>query len=351
MKMVNQVETWLIPLQDQDDLNEQRLQLWLSQDAPELGKIKTVRQFRGGLSNPTYLIEGDGVAYVLRKQPTGSLLPSAHALDREYRVLACLRDTDVPVPRVVAYCDDITVLGTEFYLMEMIPGRLFPNPSLRECSSEQRKLVYNEFATVLGSIHRVDWREILDGFGRPQNYLRRQVKRWSTQFESAGIHSDDMKHLMAWVTAHVPYEDESGNECTLVHGDYRLANVLFHRDSPRIAGVLDWELATIGHPLADLAYSCLPWRLTAEMNGLVDNQDSSLPSEREYISAYCKQAGRSEVPDFEFYIAFSLFRWACILAGVYRRTFDGGVSNTQRDDTYRRFEKIVELGRRTIQSA
>jgi len=295
-----------------------------------------VRKFAGGQSNPTYKVEAAGRAWVLRKKPTGTLLPTAHMVDREYRVLSGLADTDVPVARPLLYCSDAAVIGTEFFIMEYVQGRIFWDPTLPELAASERRELYDEMVRVLGALHRIDYRSRgLGDYGRPGNYFARQIKRWSEQYASS---STDrvvaMDELMVWLPAHVPDDDTT----TLVHGDFRLDNMIFHPREPRVLAVLDWELSTLGHPLADLAYNCMPYHLASPDRpalSLLAGAASGIPTEAEYVAAYAQQVGRSGVADFSFYLAFSLFRYASIVQGVYRRGLLGNASSGAEAISYR----------------
>ena len=336
----------LVEVLPQHRLDKAKLGLWLSEYVPDLGELRSIRQFQGGQSNPTYLVEGIESSCVLRKQPPGVLLVSAHAVDREFMIIQAMASTPVPVPRAYALCEDTAVLGASFYAMEFVPGRVLTDPKLANSAPNDRTPIYIELAQTLAAIHAVDWRAgSLKDFGKAENYLARQVKRWSRQFATSGIESRDMSELNQWVEAHIPASDAIGEECTVVHGDYRLGNAIYDETSPRLLAVLDWELATIGHPLADLSYNCLAWRLPDELNGLKDHVDPILPSEANYLAAYCKASGRPDLPQFEFFIAFSLFRLAAILAGVYRRAMDGNATDARGLDAGRRFQLIARIGR------
>jgi aminoglycoside phosphotransferase (APT) family kinase protein len=333
-------------------IDEARLEAWLRDHVPGFSGITALRQFQGGQSNPTYLIETPDTAYVLRKKPPGALLPSAHAVDREYRILRALAGSGVAVPPAFALCEDEAVIGTAFYVMAYVPGRVFVDPALPQCAADERAPLYLALAGTLAALHAVDWRGVgLQDFGRPENYLARQVRRWSQQFAASGLDSPPMRSLTDWVAAHIPPSDRTGEACAIAHGDYRIGNVIFDPAQPRIVAVLDWELATIGHPLADLAYSCLAWRVPAELRGLKGHPDENLPSERDYLAAYCAAMGRDAVPGFEFFVAFSLFRWAAIVAGVYRRALDGNAADASGILAGERFHTIARIGWDTARGA
>lgn len=283
----------------------------------------TVRQFQGGQSNPTYLLETPGRKYVLRRKPPGTLLPSAHAVEREYQVITALARTDVPLPRTYLLCEDPAVIGTPFYLMDYLEGRVFRDAALPDLEPSQRGALYDSMNDVLARLHRVDWQSVgLGAFGKPGNYFARQIHRWTSQYRASETERiDSMEHLIAWLPAHVP----PGDATTIVHGDYRLGNMLVHPTEPRVVAVLDWELSTLGHPLGDLAYNCLVWHFDADLDGLAGQDVTRLgiPTEDAYVSQYCRRTGRAAIPHWEFYIAFAAFRFAAIWQGVIARVLAG----------------------------
>ena len=289
-----------------------------------------VQQFQGGQSNPTFLLTTLGGNYVLRKQPPGKLLPSAHDVGREYRVQSALKGTPIPVVPMRLFCDDASIIGTPFYVMDYIPGRIFASPELPQLNVLERKAAYRAFAETLAALHEVDFRAIgLAGYGRTEGYAARQLKRWSEQYEAAKTgHIEAMDKLIAWLKASVPARDEAA----LTHGDYRIGNIMFELDEPHIVAVLDWELSTLGHPLADLGYVCMSYRIPASMtllNGLrgLDLPAHGIPTEEELVAAYCHRAGRDSVPDLTFFIALSFFRYASIAQGVYARALQGNAAD------------------------
>jgi len=286
-----------------------------------------IRQFEGGQSNPTYLLRASGTQYVLRKKPPGQLLPSAHAVDREYRVMSGLGGR-VPVPPMLLMCDDASVIGTPFFIMGCVDGRVFRQPHLPGVSAADRAAMYDDMASVLARLHQVDVNAAgLSDYGKPGNYYARQIARWGQQYLAAKTGEiESMDRLMAWLPAHIP----PGDEVSIVHGDYRVENLIFHPTEPRIVAVVDWELSTLGHPLGDLAYNCLTYYLPAEALGrvdLVDSDRSGMPTEADYVAAYCRYSGRSGVQQWNFYLAFSMFRLASILQGVYARGLQGNAAS------------------------
>jgi aminoglycoside phosphotransferase (APT) family kinase protein len=287
-----------------------------------------VEQYQGGQSNPTYRLTAGDRRYVLRRKPPGKLLPSAHAIDREFRVMSALAGTGMPVARMYALCEDDTVIGTAFYVMEYVEGRILWDPTLPGMTPPQRAAHYDELNRVIAALHLVDYAAIgLGDFGRTGNYIERQVARWSKQYQAAGADRiGAMDRLIEWLPSHVP----EGDETRIVHGDYRLDNVIFHPTQPRILAVLDWELSTLGHPLSDFAYQVMAWRLSPqEFRGIkgADLAALGIPSEADYVAAYCRRTGRSEIPHFEFYLIFNMFRIAAILHGVLSRAMQGNAAS------------------------
>lgn len=289
-----------------------------------------VCQFRGGQSNPTYWLADRERQYALRKKPPGKLLQSAHAVDREYRVMRALRDTDVPSATMYALCEDDSVIGTSFFVMEYVQGRIFWNVQLPELEPPERRAIYEELARVLAAIHSVDLDAVgLSDYGRPDAYVARQVKRWTKQYlASQTADVEPMNTLIEWLPANIP-DDEA---TALVHGDYRLDNIIFHPSEPRALAVIDWELSTLGHPLSDLAYTCMLYDvMLPKIGGLagVDFDTSGIPDESAFVARYCELLGRDSVPDLSYYKAFSVFRLAAIAQGVYKRSLDGNASSTE----------------------
>jgi len=325
-------------------LDAARLAAYLAQHVPGFAGPLTVKQFKGGQSNPTYLLETPARRYVLRRKPPGKLLPSAHAVDREYRVMAALAGSDVPVPRMFALCDDESVIGTAFYVMEYIQGRVLWDPALPGMTPTERAAHYDELNRVIAALHSVDYDAVgLSDFGRNGKYIERQVARWSKQYAAAGIEPiAAMDHLLEWLPHHLP----PGDETSIVHGDYRLDNVIFHPTQPRVLAVLDWELSTLGHPLSDFAYQAMAWRLTpAQFRGLggCDLAALGIPSEAEYVAAYCRRTGRDGIADFEFYLIFNMFRIAAILHGVLARALQGNAASQDAIATGSRARLAAEV--------
>jgi aminoglycoside phosphotransferase (APT) family kinase protein len=302
-----------------------------------------VEQFQGGQSNPTYRITAGRRRYVLRRKPPGNLLPSAHAVDREYRVMTALAGTDVPVARTYALCEDPAVIGTAFYVMEYIDGRVLWDPTLPGMTPRERAAHYDELNRVIAALHRVDYlAKGLADYGRPGNYLVRQVARWSKQYQAAAAEPiPAMDRLIEWLPGHVP----AGDETAIVHGDYRLDNVIFHPTEARVLAVLDWELSTLGHPLSDFAYHMMAWRLTPrQFRGLAgcDFAALGIPTEEQYIAAYCRRTGRDAIPNLEVYLIFNMFRIAAILHGVLSRAMQGNAASRDAVETGGRARLVAD---------
>lgn len=304
---------------------------------PAFRGLRDATKFSGGQSNPTYRLDADSGCYVLRAQPPGTLLPSAHRVDREYRVMHALRGSDVPVPEVLLLAQEGSPLGRDFVLMEFVPGRIFWDPALPDLPREEVRAIYGETGRVLAALHSVDPSACgLADYGRHGSYFARQLERWTGQYRASRIRErPEMDELIRRLEARLPADDGA---CAIVHGDYRLDNLIFAEDEPRVVAVLDWELSTLGHPLADLAYQCMQWRLphTDEFRGLagVDRAARGIPDEREYMSAYLARRGAGRIDDWPFYLAFSFFRLASILEGVARRGLAGNASNPEQAARY-----------------
>ncbi|OUS31752.1 phosphotransferase family protein [Gammaproteobacteria bacterium 45_16_T64] len=290
----------------------------------------TAKKFEGGQSNPTFLIATKKQNYVLRRKPPGKLLKSAHAVDREFRVMSALADTNVPVAKMYHLCEDDSVIGSMFYVMEFIDGTVRWDPALPEISNEERSAIYSEMNRVLAALHSVDITSVgLDNYGKPGNYFERQISRWSSQYRSAETETiESMETLYQWLPQNMPEDD---GRVSLVHGDFRLDNMMFSHDRANVLALVDWELSTLGHPFADLAYQCMQLRMEKDgmMPGLagVDRTSLGIPSEEAYVAEYCERMGLNSIPNWNFYLAFSFFRFASILQGVKKRALNGNASN------------------------
>ena len=325
-------------------IDGERLAAWLATHVAPFAGPLAILQYQGGQSNPTYRITAGPRQYILRRKPPGKLLPSAHAVDREYRVMKALEGTGVPVPRMVALCEDESVVGTAFYLMDYVRGRVLWDPTLPGMTPAARAAHYDELNRVIAALHGVDFAAVgLADFGRHGQYVERQVARWSKQYAASGIDPiPAMDRLLEWLPRHLPGDDET----TIVHGDYRLDNVIFHPTEPRVLAVLDWELSTLGHPLSDFAYQVMAWRLTpAQFRGIggCDLAALGIPAEADYVAAYCRRTGRTGIAHFEYYLIFNMFRIAAILHGVLARAVHGNAASQDAVDTGSRARVVADV--------
>lgn len=327
-----------------------RLQAWLREHGYAGGGAFRVTPLAGGQSNPTFRIDCDAARYVLRKKPAGALMASAHAIDREYRVMKALGASAVPVPRMFVYSDDDKIVGTPFYLMEFVEGRVFVDQSLPGMSRAQRSEIYAQMNRTIAALHGIDVATAgLADFGKSGNYIARQINRWTRQCREASQPvSSDMQRLMEWLPQHVPDDDET----VLVHGDYRLDNLVFHPDEPRVIAVLDWELATLGHPLADFAYHCMSWRIAPSVWRGIEGLDFAglgIPPETDYIDRYEASTGRRVRGHWDFYLAYNLFRMAAILHGIGERARQGNAAAPDALETGARAAPLATIGWRCAQ--
>lgn len=343
----------LIEILPQHRLDHQRLFAYLADHIAHFTQPATIRQFQGGQSNPTFLIQTATHAYVLRKKPPGILLQSAHQIDREFRIQQALATTAVPVAAMLHYCADPTIIGTAFYVMAHIEGRVFHDVMMPEITPSDRGAIQRHLIETIAALHTVNDQTIgLDGFGRPDNYVARQIERWTRQYEASKT-SDfaPMTSLIAWLRANIPEKDET----TIVHGDFRLGNMMIHPTTPTIVAVLDWELATIGHPLADLAYCCMSYHLPPgsgpAMAGYqgVDLASLGLMTEAEALALYCARTGHTPIDDWQFFMGFSLFRSAAIVEGVYARALAGNAADERANRMHDVFLQVAETGYEVVQ--
>jgi len=327
-------------------------------DAAALGKflgfaIAGIEQFKGGQSNPTYrLTASDGKNYVLRRKPPGKLLPSAHAVEREFRVISALHPTGFPVARPLVLCEDESVIGTAFYVMDYVEGRVLWDQSLPGMTKAGRAAIWDELNKVISRLHLVSYRAVgLEDFGKPGNYIERQVARWSKQYRASETERvEAMDNLIDWLPRNIP--PETGT--SVVHGDFRLDNAIFHPAEPRILAVLDWELSTLGEPLADFAYHCMSWHIPpGAFRGIagLDLDALGIPSEETYLENYCKRTNRPGVnrSHWDFYLAYNLFRIAAILQGIKKRVVDGTAASAHAADAGSRVQPLAELGWRQVE--
>jgi len=301
-----------------------------------------VEQFKGGQSNPTYKLTTPGRSYVLRRKPPGKLLPGAHAVDREYRVISALRAQGFPVARALALCLDEAVIGTAFYVMEMVEGRIFWDPAFGEVPRDERPLYFEAMNRTIAALHAIDPAAAgLGDHGKPGNYFARQIARWSQQYEGdveAG-RVPAMDRLVEWLPRNIPTDE---GEARIIHGDFRCDNMIFHPTKPKVFAVLDWELSTLGHPLADFSYHLMMYRMPDAL-GATDLAAANIPTEEAYVAAYCARTGRDGLPDLDFYMAFNLFRLAGIVHGIKGRLVRGTAASAHAADMVKRLEPLADL--------
>ncbi|OWQ90176.1 phosphotransferase [Roseateles terrae] len=317
------------------------LQDWLTREIPGFAGPLTVEQFKGGQSNPTYKLITPDAQYVMRSKPApvAKLLPSAHAIEREFTVMRALAGSDVPVPQMLALCEDESIIGRAFYIMEFVQGRVMWDQTIPGASNAERTAIYDEMNRVIAALHKVDVNAVgLEQYGKPGNYFERQIGRWSKQYQASVTGPNEaMDRLIDWLPQHIPASARDEREVSIVHGDYRLDNLVFHPTEPRVLAVLDWELSTLGHPLADFSYHCMSWHIrqsgAARGLGGVDLAGLGIPDELSYVRRYCERTGRGDaatvMKDWNFYLAYNLFRIAAILQGIAKRAEDGTASSAR----------------------
>jgi len=310
--------TGTIEVQERHRFDQVKLEAYLREHVAGFSGDLTVEEFAGGQSNPTYKLTAGGKHYVMRRKPPGKLLKSAHAVDREYKVMTALGGTNVPVPQTYCLCTDEEIIGSWFYVMEFLDGRVIWDSTDGPYSPEERTQIWDAAVVAVAKLHQVDYREVgLTDFGKEKEYIARQLKRWSEQYGyTKTVDNPYMDNLIEYLPKHMPADDE----CTVVHGDLQIANMAMHKDRYEVIGLLDWELSTLGNPLSDFAYLCRPYR------DVLRNQDLKalgIPSEEEYVARYCELTGRSSIPDWNYYVAFNIFRLAAILQGIAKRVQDG----------------------------
>jgi aminoglycoside phosphotransferase (APT) family kinase protein len=326
------------------------LEQYLKPRLPEFAGPLRVELFKGGQSNPTYKLFTANRTYAMRAKPgpVAKLLPSAHAIEREFRVLRALASTDVPVPQVYCLCEDESVIGRAFYVMEFVEGRVLWDQSLPGMSNSERAAIYDEMNRVISSLHNVDPNKIgLGDYGKPGNYFARQIGRWSKQYKASETQViKEMDRLIDWLPENIPSDDET----SIVHGDYRMDNLIFARDEPRVLAILDWELSTLGHPLADFSYHCMSWHIPpGKFRGIggLNLDELGIPDEKTYIARYCERTGRDPaqlMKHWDFYLAYNMFRLAAILQGIVKRVVDGTASNATAPESADRVGPLAQQG-------
>lgn len=335
MSHLDDTYTGTKPVADALKFDQAALERWMEAHVEGFAGPLTIEQFKGGQSNPTYKLETPKARYVLRRKPPGKLLPSAHAVDREYRVMKALGEQGFPAPHMFGLCEDDSVIGTAFYVMDFVEGRIFWDPYLPDLKPEDRAAIYDASNATLAQLHSIDHEAAgLGDYGKPGNYFERSIGRWSKQYKAAETEPvAAMDKLIEWLPAHAPAQERT----SVVHGDYRLDNMIFHPTEPKVIAVLDWELSTLGDPLADFTYQLMQWRTPKDIrNGFLgaDLKAMGIPTEDEYVKAYCARTGRDGIPKLDFYFAYNIFRLTSIVQGVYARSLQGNASN----------EKAKEMG-------
>ena len=342
--------TGTMPVREKHRFDGARLEAWMTDHVEGFRGPLTVEQFKGGQSNPTYRLTTPAARYVMRRKPPGKLLPSAHAVDREYRVIRALYGTDVPVARPFALCEDDSVVGTPFYIMDCVEGRIFWDQTLPGLVKAERATIYDEMNRVIAALHMTDYAKVgLADFGKPGEYIARQIARWTKQYRASETETiEAMDRLIEWLPEHIP----PGDETCIVHGDYRIDNMIFHPTKPRVLAVLDWELSTLGHPLADFSYHVMSWRLSpVEFRGLggIDLASLGIPTEAEYVAAYCRRTGRQAIPHWDFYMAYNMFRLAGIAQGIMGRVKDGTAASQHAVEAGKKARPMAEAGWRQVE--
>ncbi|MBV9394378.1 MAG: phosphotransferase family protein [Methylobacteriaceae bacterium] len=331
------------PVEERHRLDEARLDEWMRANVEDYRGPLTVSQFKGGQSNPTYRLDTPDRAYVLRRKPFGKLLPSAHAVDREYRVITALGRTGFPVARSYGLCTDDSVIGAAFYIMSMVEGRIFWDGTLPGIEPGERRAIYESEIRTLARLHQYDPEKIgLSDYGKSGNYFARQIDRWTKQYRASETQTiEPMNRLIEWLPKTVPTQDR----VSVVHGDYRIDNMIFHPDAPQVAAVLDWELSTLGDPLADFTYVLMNWSMPHEGRsslGGVDVASLGIPTQEEVVAIYCKETGRGGIPDLDWYFAYNLFRLCGIVQGIAGRVRDGTAASARAMEQASRAVPLAE---------
>ena len=344
----------LVPVLDAHRFDETALRGWLGENLPQFGDDVAVAQFQGGQSNPTFLLQSAGRRLVLRKKPPGKLLPKAHNIEREFEVLSALVKTTVPVPAVHALCEDADIIGTPFYLMDYVEGRFFDHPVMDEAEPAERRQLHFAAVGTLAALHRVDIDAVgLSAFGPRTGYVMRQVERWTKQYRQSSVAGE--LPALTWLADWLKERQDVPDETAIAHGDFRHGNLCYHRDRSAVVAVLDWELSTIGHPVSDLAYFCMPYHIGSDVKGSrglvgLDLGSLGIPDEGEVLRQYCTAAGRSDVPDWDVFLALAFFRLSAILHGVMARAIQGNASNADARHVAERASVLAEIGKRIAAS-
>ncbi|MGO9061724.1 MAG: phosphotransferase [Candidatus Binataceae bacterium] len=339
-------------IEERHRLNLDSLTRWMRDNVEDFHGPLTAQQFGIGQSNPTYRLDAGGKSYVLRRKPPGNLLPSAHQVDREYRIIKALADSDVPVPRAYALCADDHVIGSMFFVMEYLEGRMYPDTKMPGASVEERAGIYDAINEAAARLHKVDYAAIgLSDYGKPGNFFARQIARFTRQYRAAEMDRiEAMDRLIEALPQCIPADEET----SIFHGDFKMDNMIFHPTQPKVLAVLDWELSTLGDPRADFAYTAMIWRLTPDEYRLgiggLDRQGIGIPTEAEYLAAYCRRTGRDHIDNWDFFIVFNLFRLASILQGIMVRAIKGNASNALASEYGGRARGIAEIGWRQFEA-
>ena len=340
------------PVEERHRFDLARLEQFLRGKIDDWRGPLTVEQFKGGQSNPTYRIAAGGKRYALRRKPPGKLLPSAHAVDREYKVIKALHGAGFPVAKPWVLCEDESVIGTAFYVTDCVEGRVLWDQALPGMTPAERAAIWDELNRVIAQLHGIDYKGVgLEDFGKPGDYIARQVSRWTRQYQASELERiEEMNRLIEWLPLHIP----AGDETSVVHGDFRLDNTVFHPTEPRILAVLDWELSTLGHPLADFAYHCMSWHIApGKFRGIagLDLSGLGIPTEEEYVATYCRRTKRDRIGHWDFYLAYNMFRLAAILQGIMKRALDGTAASREAADAGKRARPLAEMGWQYAQRA
>ncbi|WP_375250321.1 phosphotransferase [Sphingomonas sp.] len=339
------------PVREAHRFDEEALARWMTAHVDGFSGPLTVEQFKGGQSNPTYRLSTPGARYVLRRKPPGPLLPGAHDVLREARILTALVDTPVPVAPIHGVCEDEQVIGTPFYIMGMVEGRVFWDATFPDVARDERAAYFDAMNATLAALHSVDHERIgLGDYGRPGNYFARQIGRWSKQYlnDADAGRDADMDALVEWLPAHIP----AGDETSIVHGDFRCDNMIFHPSEPRVLAVLDWELSTLGHPLADFAYHAIMYRMPPDIVAGLAGADLSalgIPGEQDYVAAYCARTGRAGIENYDYYVAFNFFRLAAIFHGIKGRVIRGTAASAHARERAQSFPRLAGLARAAME--